>query len=92
MKSTSDFKSERTAGSYPMLPKGLYAATIKAVKVEDDGPDQRLTLRLEITEGEYAGYYTKRYNADKDRGGQYEVKYKGDWCSFCRRHTAHNRP
>lgn len=82
MKSTSDFKSERAANSYPMLPKGLYAATIKAVKVEDDGPDQRLTLRLEITEGEYAGYYTKRYNADKERGGQFEVKYKGDYTLY----------
>lgn len=78
MKSTADFKSERAANSYPMLPKGLYAAQIKGVKVEDDGPDQRLTLRLEITEGEYAGYYTKRYNADKERGGQFEAKYKGD--------------
>ena len=78
MKSTSDFKSERAAGSYPMLPKGLYIAQIKGVKAEEDGPDQRLTLRLEIAEGEYAGYYTKRYNADKERGGQFEVKYKGD--------------
>lgn len=79
MKSTSEFKSERTAGgSYPMLPKGLYIAQIKAVKVEEEGPDQRLTLRLDITEGEYAGYYTKRYTADQERGGQFEVKYKGD--------------
>jgi len=79
MKATSEFKSERSASErYPMLPKGLYIAQIKGVKVEEDGPDQRLTLRLEITEGEYAGYYTKRYNADKERGGQFEVKYKGD--------------
>lgn len=79
MKSTSEFKSERAAtGSYPMLPKGLYIAQIKAVKVEEDGPDQRLTLRLDITEGEYAGYYTKRYTADQERGGQFEPKYKGD--------------
>lgn len=79
MKSTSEFKSERAAGgSYPMLPKGLYIAQIKAVKVEEEGPDQRLTLRLDITEGEHAGYYTKRYTADQERGGQFEVKYKGD--------------
>lgn len=83
MKSTADFKSERNnGGSYPMLPKGLYIAQIKGVKVEDDGPDQRLTLRLDIVEGEYAGYYTKRYNADQERGGQFEVKYKGDFVLY----------
>lgn len=79
MKPVAGFKSEAPAASYPMLPKGLYTAGIKAVKVEGAEPDQRLVLRLEIIEGEYAGYYTKRYNHDKDAGGRYEVRYKGDF-------------
>ena len=80
MKPINGFKPEApSGGSYPMLPKGLYVAQIKAVKLEGVEPDQRLVLRLEIIEGEYAGYYTKRYNADTQRGGQYEVKYKGDF-------------
>lgn len=79
MKPINGFKSEApTNGGYPMLPKGLYVAQIKAVKIDGSEPDQRLVLRLDITEGEHAGYYTKRYNADTERGGQYEVKYKGD--------------
>lgn len=78
MKATSNFRSEPAKTAYPMLPKGLYIAQIKGVKVEEEGPDQRMTIRLDIAEGEYAGYYTKHYKADQERGGQFEVKYKGD--------------
>lgn len=93
MKATSNFKSERAAsGIYPMLPKGLYVAQIKAVKVENDGPDQKLTLRLDIIEGEYAGYYTKRYNADQERGGQFAIKYKGDFTVYAVNKENTNRP
>lgn len=79
MKPIEGFKAEAPAMSYPMLPKGLYVAKIVNVKLDGEAPDQRLVIRLDITEGEHAGYYTKRYNADKERGGQYEVKYKGDF-------------
>ena len=79
MKPISGFKPEAPSSSYPMLPKGLYVAQIKAVKLEGTEPDQRLVLRLDIIEGEHTGYYTQRYNAEKQRGGQFEVKYKGDF-------------
>ena len=82
MKATSNFRSEPAKSAYPMLPKGLYIAQIKGVKVEEEGPDQRMTIRLDIAEGEYAGYYTKRYKADQERGGQFEVKYKGDFVLY----------
>lgn len=79
MKPIEGFKAEAPAASYPMLPKGLYVAKINNVKIDGDEPDQRLVLRVDITEGEHAGYYVKRFNSDKERGGQYEAKYKGDF-------------
>ena len=82
MKAISNFRSEPAKSAYPMLPNGLYIAQIKGVKVEEEGPDQRMTIRLDIAEGEYAGYYTKRYKADQERGGQFEIKYKGDFVLY----------
>lgn len=79
MKPINGYKAEAPTTGYPMLPKGLYVAQIKGVKLEGTEPDQRLVLRIDIVEGEYTGYYTKRYKADQERGGKYEVKYKGDF-------------
>ena len=73
------FKSEAPAKGFPMLPKGAYVAGIKNVKIEGDAPDQRIVFRVDIIEGEHAGYFTKRYNHDKDNAQQYEAKYKGDY-------------
>lgn len=80
MKPFEGFKSEAPSTGYPMLPKGLYIARIQNVMIEGSEPDQRLVLRLDIIEGEHAGYYTKRYNSERASGNtQYEVKYKGDF-------------
>ena len=80
MKPISGFKAEAPATSYPMLPKGLYTVGIKAVKIEGTEPDQRLIIRTEIIDGEYTGYYTKRYQSDTaNSSGRYEVRYKGDY-------------
>ena len=79
MKPVDGYKSEARSNGYPMLPKGLYIAGIQNVKIEGTEPDQRLVLRLDIIEGEYTAYYTKRYNNDASAGGRYEVKYKGDY-------------
>ena len=80
MKPINGAKAEApTGGAYPMLPKGLYIGTIQAVKIDGNEPDQQLVIRLDISEGEFAGYYTKRYHHDKEAGGRFEVRYKGDW-------------
>ena len=79
MKPIEGFKTEAPRTGYEMLPKGLYIGQVKGVKLEGKEPDQQLVIRLDITEGEYAGYYTKRYNTEKDAGGRYEVRYKGDY-------------
>lgn len=73
------FKSEAPAKGFPMLPKGAYVAGIKNVKIDGNAPDQQIVFRVDIIEGEQAGYFTKRYNHDKDNAQQYEPKYKGDF-------------
>ena len=80
MKQFAGFKSEANAGgSKYMLPAGPYVAKIINVKIDGEEPDQRLILRLDIAEGEYAGFYTKKYKADEERkNSQYPLKYKGD--------------
>ena len=80
MKSFDGFKPEAPVQSMPMLPAGAYAAVIMDVRLEGEDPDLTLVLRLDITEGEWAGYYARRYQQDDDRfrgGGRYEPKYKG---------------
>jgi len=75
-----NFTSEAPSKGFPMLPKGAYVCGITNVKVDGREPDQQLVLRLDIIEGEYAGYFTKRYQNDsQNSSGKYEVKYKGDF-------------
>ena len=78
MKKFEGFKSEARAQKFPMLPEGAYVCGIKNVKIDGTEPDQQLVLRLDIIEGDWAGYYTKRYNHDKDNADKYDAKYKGD--------------
>lgn len=78
MAKINGFKSEARNEGYPMLPAGAYVASIKNAKIDGSGHDQQIVLRLDITEGEYAGYYTKRFNHDNENGGKYQAKYKGD--------------
>lgn len=76
------FKSEAPAKGFPMLPKGAYVAGIKNVKIDGTGHDRQIVLRLDIIEGDQAGYYTRRYNHDTENAGfrqQYQAKYKGDF-------------
>lgn len=82
MKQYKGFKSEAPAPKYPMLPAGTYVCGIKALKIEGTAPDQQLILRLDIIEGDYVGYYTKRYTHDTENAGfnqSFQAKYKGDF-------------
>ena len=81
MKQFDGFKSEASGKKFPMLPAGTYVAAIKNVKVDGQEPDQQLILRLDIIEGEWAGYYTKRYENDSQSTGfqqSFKASYKGD--------------
>ena len=82
MKKINGYKSEAPAKKTPMLPAGAYVAAIKNVKVEGNEPDQRLVLRLDVIEGEWAGYFTKRYENDSQSAGffsNFQATYKGDY-------------
>lgn len=79
MAKINGFKSEAPKKGFAMLPEGAYVCGIKNVKISGKEPDQQIVLRLDIIEGEWAGYYTKRYNHDKENADKYEAKYKGDF-------------
>lgn len=79
MAKISGFKSEAPSAAYPMLPAGAYVCGIQNVKIDGQAPDQQIVIRLEIIEGEWAGYWTKRYQHDSQAGGKYDAKYKGDF-------------
>ena len=79
MKPFAGFKSEAKSKSYEQLPEGPYVATIKATRIDGREPDQSLIIRVDVSEGQYAGYFTKRWKHDKDSNTRYEPKYKGDF-------------
>ena len=80
MKAFSGFKSEAKSSKPAMLPPGVYVAQIKAVKIMGNEPDQSLIIRVDIYEGEWAGYYTKRFKRDSENdSSKYPAKYKGDY-------------
>jgi len=73
-------KSEEMKGSENMgqLPAGTYVAKVIDARIEGTEPDQQLAVYLDVSEGEYEGFFTKKYNAAKEAGSKYgEVKYKG---------------
>lgn len=54
-----------------------FVGKVIGVKVDENQYGQSIIFQLEITEGEYAGFFKKDYEARKNAGGQYDVKYKG---------------
>ncbi len=58
----------------PKLPLGCYVVKIMAAIVEDGSFGQALSVRFDINEGDYAGFYYKDYSAsqniDKKWGGR----------------------
>ena len=82
MRPFNEFKSEPRMERFPQLPVGAYVCAIQAVKEDGTYPDDSIVLRLEIVEGEWAGYYAKRYKNDSQAsalGRGFEPRYKGDF-------------
>jgi hypothetical protein len=68
--------SEGTQGSaFSPLPAGAYVGKIYGARVEDGPSGQRLAIQVDVEEGEFAGYFHRRFNADQ--GGRFTAKYKG---------------
>ena len=70
-------KAEESGKKRNQLPAGAYVVQVLDAKVEGQEPDQRLAVIFEIYEGEYKGFYMAKYKAQKERGSDYEIKYKG---------------
>lgn len=74
---------EKTYGgnSFAPLPVGGYVCKILDVKVDKtQNGKQYIKLRFDIAEGEYAGFFQKRWNADAQ--SQYGQKWKGTYKIF----------
>lgn len=75
---------ERTfgaGGSFAPLPAGGYVCKILNVKVENAANGTiYIKLRIDIAEGEHAGFFQRRYIADKD--SQYGQRWKGVYKIF----------
>ncbi len=71
------YESPAFTGEGAALPAGAYVCVIKrAVDEHPPGGKRRLALFLDIAEGEYKGYYQRRYQADMERDGT-NAKWKG---------------
>ena len=70
------------------LPVGGYIAVIQDAQAENraDG-NQMLVFRVDIAEGQYAGFYMKDYRAQE--GGQFPARYRGVYRIFCPTNNLH---
>jgi len=70
-------KSEESKGAVKTLPAGPYVAKVLNTSIIGKEPDQQLAVILDIWEGEFAGWYMTKFKADKEKGSNFEIKYKG---------------
>ena len=68
--------AEGSQGSgFAPLPAGAYVGKIYGARVEETAGGLRLAIQVDVEEGEYAGHFHRRFNADQ--GGRFPAKYKG---------------
>ena len=72
-------KSEESkSNNFGQLPAGPYVAKVLGARVVGDAPDQSLEIMLDVSEGEYKDFFTKKFEAAKKAGNKYgDPKYKG---------------
>lgn len=72
-------KAEESNGNdFGQLPVGAYVAKCLKTEITGSAPDQSLVLYLDPCEGEYEGFFMKKFNAQKKAGSQFgDVKFKG---------------
>lgn len=71
MKPIANFTPHDNGSSFRKLPAGLYVGKI----INALANERMLSIKVEITEGEYAGFYQENYETQAN--GQYTPKYKG---------------
>ena len=71
-------KSEEAKSNIKYLPAGPYVAQVLKVSIEGNAPDQQLAVCMDILEGEYAGWFMKKFKSmQANQNSQYPVKFKG---------------
>lgn len=73
MKAFKGYEPKVNTGNFDRLPVGNYIVKILAAKEQAYTWGSVLLIQFDIAEGEYAGYYTDRYNNRQNK----EEKYKG---------------
>ena len=78
MKPFADYETIQAAGEFEKLPKGAYEVRIEQAKVttytgKDGTPFEKLEIAFDIDKGEYAGYYRRKLEAQR----QEDKKWKG---------------
>lgn len=76
MISFDGMKAEEQKKGFEQLPAGAYVGRILSAEVTGNVPQQTLVLNMDVTEGPFESYYTKRYEHDKGNG-RYEARFKG---------------
>ena len=70
---------ENKSEGFEQLPVGAYIGICLDAKIEGLAPDQTLVLAMDVDEGPYKDYFTKRLAHDQQSGSKYEVKFKGTY-------------
>ena len=70
-------RPQESGSSNKQLPAGPYVAKVLGARVIGQAPDQQLEVMLDIAEGQYTDFYMNKFTAQKQRGSNYEVRYKG---------------
>lgn len=66
MISTKSFSRDNVIKDSKKLPKGAYICRIISAKVDQNEYGQRLIIAFDIDEGEYAGFYQEKYDANNN--------------------------
>jgi len=74
----SGMKAEENGNSsVKQLPAGAYVATVMGARIVGKKPALKLEVMIDIADGPYKDFYMNKFTAQKLRGSQYDVTYKG---------------
>lgn len=82
IKKFEDYDKVKAYGVSEQLPRGGYVCKIIGAKIEENEYGQSVKIAFDIAEGDFSGYYKKRYDSDdredKKWGGTYLLNVPKD--------------
>ena len=76
MRPFKDYDKTQTFKEYETLPKGGYVLSVLGVAINRwQSGDEYLQISCDIAEGEYAGFYAKRYKEDTREDKKWNCNY-----------------